>query len=163
VALAQVAAGALPPPEEVLSRGARAAFARGHYRRAISDAATAAEMVLYRVVKEQVTPDDLSDNSFRGKLKNLDSQPLGGLVSLARDAGLSLGVDLDALDHLSALGNAAVHRAETPDALESLPALNTCIQLLGIHGPWKRSAYVPPKDSEWREITAGGDPVGEEQ
>lgn len=46
-------AGVEPPPEEVLSRDARAAQRRKAGRRAIVEAATAVEIVLTRVLASQ--------------------------------------------------------------------------------------------------------------
>lgn len=111
-----VAAGKEIPLEEQLSRDSRAAFARGQIRRSVIDAASAAEIVLHRVISTKASPDDLPNRKLRQKLEALDKQPLGGLVTLAREANLDLGIDLDNLEELSEVRNGAIHhkvRAES--------------------------------------------------
>jgi hypothetical protein len=152
--LARVAAGEEPPLEEQLSRDSRAAFVRGQLRRSVSDAASAAEIVLHRLIEAQARPEDMRNRELRRKLEALDKQPLGGLVTLAREAGLDLGVDPDDLDDLSVVRNNAIHRAETPEYQRAYKVVQAAIDLLGGHGPWKRTGVLPNDGSEWVEVEA---------
>lgn len=149
--LAQVA-GEEPPVEEQLGRDARAAFARGQLRRSVSDAASAAEIVLHRVIRTQIKPEDMSNRKFRQKFDALDKQPLGGLVTLAKEACLDLGVDPEDLDDLSVVRNDAIHRAEKPEYQRAFKVVQAAINLLGYHGPWKRTGVLPDDGSEWVEV-----------
>ncbi|WP_416430398.1 hypothetical protein [Paenarthrobacter nicotinovorans] len=133
-----VAAGTEIPLEEQLSRDSRAAFARGHLRRSIIDAASAAEIVLHRVLSAQASPGDMPNGALRRKLETLDKQPLGGLVTLARAANLDLGIELDALEELSEVRNAAIHRGEDADYERASRTVQGAIDLIGTHGAWKR-------------------------
>jgi hypothetical protein len=133
--LTAVAAGEEPPLEEQLCRDSRAAFARGQLRRSVIDAASAAEIVLHRIISAQVSPDDLSGRQARQKLQSLDKQPLGGLVTLASDAHLDLGVELDDLEGLSKVRNEAIHRGVSPESWSALQMVQAAIDLVIAHRP----------------------------
>lgn len=146
--LRAIAAGEEPPLEEQLSRDFRAAFFRGQLRRSVIDAASAAELVISSLIRENVSADDLPDQKLRKNLKALDKQPLGGLVTLARAAGLDLGVDFNDLKDLTDLRNDAIHRARAPKSSQALRVTQAVIDLLAIHGPWRRAATLPEGYSE---------------
>jgi len=155
--LARVAAGEEPPLEEQLSRDSRAAFARGQLRRAVIDAASAAEIVLHRVLRSEATREDMPTPALRRKYDDLDKQPLGGLVTLARQCHLDPDVNLDDLDDLSQARNDAIHRALTPGSLRAFTVVQAAINMLGTHGTWKRTGVRPDDGSEWVVIASEPD------
>jgi len=137
-ALSAVASGEEPPLEEMLSRDARSAFARNQPRRAVSDAASAAEIVLLDVIRKNVQVSDLPDRRSKKKFEDLENLPLGGLVSLAQLAGLDLRLKLSSLSELSQIRNAAIHRGQVPDHATASRVVQASIDLLALHGPWRR-------------------------
>lgn len=152
--------GLEPPLEEVLSRDARAAHTRGHYRRAIVDAATALEIALYRVIKAEVNPDVLSAR-LRGQLKSPKPPTLGACLTIAEQAGLAFEVPFNDLKQLNDLRIAAVHHGSAAGSRVTAHAVQTMIDFLGAHGLWRRSKEREPDGSEWvlatDTETEGGD------
>lgn len=142
--LSRVRADTEPPLEEVLSRDARAAQARGSNRRAIIDAATALEIVLGRHVRQRA--EQLPDRQ-RGRLT--DRTALGDYIAIAKASGLDLAVSFDALEQLKTMRNSAAHRGEAPGSWETAQAVQTMIDFLGVHGPFRRTASDEPDGSEW--------------
>jgi hypothetical protein len=147
--LANVAAGKEPPLEEQLSRDSRAAFARGQLRRSVIDAASAAEIVLHRLISTTVTEEHMPNSEYRRRLAKLDKQPLGELVAIAEKADVDLAVDTDALNELVEIRNDAIHRGATPSYVDGYKVVQAAINLLGRHGQWKRSPLPPDYGDAW--------------
>lgn len=148
--LANVAAGKEPPLEEQLSRDSRAAFARGQLRRSVIDAASASEIVLHRLISTTVTEEHMPNSEYRKRLKKLDKQPLGELVAIAEKAGIDRTVDIAALTELVHVRNDAIHRGTTPSHVDAFKAMQAAVDLLGRHGPWKRSESQPDYGDDWQ-------------
>lgn len=127
-------------PLSSLSRDKAAArFGKETNFAAVIDAASAAEIVLHRVIHTQASPDDLPNRKRRQKLVALDKQPLGGLVTLARELAFGPSIDLDGLDELSEIRNDAIHRSETPASQRASRTVQAVFDLVYTHGLWKRS------------------------
>lgn len=144
----RVRAGALPPLEEIISRDSRAAFARGSRRRAVIEAATATEIVLGRYLRAH------KDRLPEAQLRRLSERSaLGELISIADNAGIEFAVPLEDLRALKRLRDAAAHRGTVPTGwagdLESLRAVQTMIDFLSAHGPYRRTATTESDGSEW--------------
>ena len=135
--LARVAAGEEPPLEEQLNRDARAAFNREQYRRSVIDAASAAEIVLHRLIATSVTEAQLPNSEYRRRLLKLDMQPLGDLVKIADAAGVD--VEVDGLAALVRVRNDAIHRGAAPSIFDAYQAGKAATRLLGCYGEWKRA------------------------
>ncbi|MCK5929166.1 MAG: hypothetical protein KAG80_13310 [Nocardioides sp.] len=136
--------GVEPPPEEVLSRDARAAQRRGADRRAVIDAATALEIVLGRHVRSLI--DQLPENQQK---RITDRAALGDYISIAEHSGLQLAVDVDRLRWVSKLRNEAAHRGLAPTNWDAGTAVQLVIDFLGAHGPYRRTGEREPDGSEW--------------
>ncbi|QSR28776.1 hypothetical protein CFH99_24445 [Nocardioides aromaticivorans] len=154
--LENVALGVSPPLEELLSRDARAAFARDHFRRAIVDATTAVEIVLHRTVKAEVDEAALNTSWLRNKLRDVDRQPVGGLVTIAEAAEVDLGVDFERLKRIAEVRNDAIHRGEDPGPDAALEAVNLCLEFVGKRGYWRRTSYGIPSNIDWMIAERGG-------
>lgn len=116
-----------PPTELVLHRDARAAHARGFYRRAAIDAAGSVEITLSRIL------NDLAPALESGQKKRLAGASLGRLISIARDSRVEFEVAYEDLENLVRVRNQAVHDALEPDPLETLRLLDTAERFLSAH------------------------------
>ena len=125
--LAAVRAGVEPQPELLLHRDARAALSRRFYRRAVIDAATAAEIVLVRCLNQQ------SATLPEKQIKRLAKATLGTSISIAEESGLSFEVTFADLKELNRLRIAAVHLAEEPDYFETSTLLDTSRRFISAH------------------------------
>ncbi|GAA2135329.1 hypothetical protein GCM10009844_00470 [Nocardioides koreensis] len=136
--------GGEPPLEEVLSRDARAAHRRNATRRAILDAATALEIALGRLVRDQAgrLPD-------RQRERISERTALGGYISIAEQSDLELAVPVDRLRWLNDLRNDAAHRGEAPTHWDAGNAVQVMIDFLGAHGRARRRGEREPDGSEW--------------
>lgn len=126
--LAAVRDGVEPPVEFLLHRDARAMLSRRFYRRAVIDAATAAEIVLFRSVKQQSA--SLPENQ-RNRLD--ERATLGKLISIAETSGLSFAVTFDELKELNRLRIAAVHLAQAPGYFETYALLDISNRFISDH------------------------------
>lgn len=136
--------GVEPPPEEVLSRDARAAQRRGAHRRAVIDAATALEIVLGRHIRGLV--DQLPENQQK---RITERTALGDYISIAEHSGLQLVVDVDRLRWVGKLRNDAAHRGLAPANWDAGTAVQLVIDFLGAHGQYRRTGEREPDGSEW--------------
>ncbi|RAM37719.1 hypothetical protein [Arthrobacter globiformis] len=103
-----------PPLGLLLYRDARAAYARGFFRRAIIDAAAALELALAGILKSRI-------GDLPGKQrKRLEGRPtLGASINIAEVSGIKFDVPYEKLKELNSARNDAVHRAQAPGALET--------------------------------------------
>lgn len=125
--LAAVRVGVEPQLELLLHRDARAALSRRFYRRAVIDAATAAEIVLVRCLNQQsaTLPEKQS--------KRLAKATLGAAISIAEESGLGFAVTFAELKELNRLRIAAVHLAQEPDYFETSTLLDTSRRFISAH------------------------------
>lgn len=142
--LAFVRDGVEPPLEEVLSRDARAAQRRGADRRAIIDSATALEIVLGRHVRGLV--DQLPESQQK---RIGERAALGTYISIAKESGLELAVDVEKLGWLNNLRHDAVHRGLAPSNWDAGTAVQLMIDFLGAHGHIRHTGDHEPDGSEW--------------
>lgn len=114
-----------PPVVELLIRDARAAFARGFYRRAIIDAAAAVEISLVRTLDAKI--EEIPEKQ-RGRL---DKRPsLGVYISVAEISGVEFDVTFGDLRRLVDSRNDAAHRAQAPDYLATHDLLRIATDFL---------------------------------
>ncbi len=130
VAVGLASDGRMPADELILLREARAALGRNQARKAVLDAASAAELAAGRILQTQLAgvASSLADALTSG-------QTLGRLIGLLLKAGIS--VPDHAQEQLVAVRNAVVHRGKWPSHLEAMLAIhiaNTLVEL----------AKVPP-------------------
>lgn len=125
--LGYVRDGVQPPLELVLHRDARAMMGRGFYRRAVIDAATAAEIVLVRCLKQQ------SASLSEKQRKSLPKATLGTVIDYAENAGLVFAVPFAGLRELNRLRIAAVHLAEEPSHSETSTLLEISNRIISAH------------------------------
>lgn len=117
------------------------------------DAASAAEIVLHRVISTAVTAGNMPNSEYRRRLERLDKQqPLGELVAIIAKADVDLDVDTDAMQKLVDLRNDAIHRGLAPNSREAYSPVQAVLELLGRHGPWKRSGEEPQYGDEWEPV-----------
>ncbi|RNL77585.1 hypothetical protein [Nocardioides marmorisolisilvae] len=147
-----VAAGHEPPLEETLSRDSRNAYGRGHYRRSVIDAASAAEIVLHRLISTSLTAANMPNGDYRKKLEKLGKQPLGELVAIVEKADIDLDVDTAGLQELVDMRNDAIHRGITPGSFQAFAPVQAVMNLLGRHGQWKRNAEQPDFGDGWEIV-----------
>lgn len=111
-AFSKAGTGTYPPLEHVLLRDGRAAWHRGHYRRAVIDAASALESSLLSVADR------------RGL--NAGGKPLGGVVRILEKKGALKSSGADRLrNQVINVRNRAIHGAADPGAEVSRVALET--------------------------------------
>jgi hypothetical protein len=129
--LARVAGGAAPPAEHLLARDARAAAVRRETRKAVLDAAAAAELVLNGLLAQELArlPD-----ATRSAVQ-AEHRTLGRLVDLLAKARPDVAERHDDLKHLTALRNRAAHRGAAPDYSDAVRAVDTAIGLVLRHVP----------------------------
>jgi hypothetical protein len=129
-AAGQASDGHMPADELILLRDARAALARSQARKAIFDAASAAELAAGRILQAQLAgvASPLSDALTSG-------QTLGRLLGLLRKAGVP--VPDNAQEQLVAVRNAVVHRGKWPSHMEAWLAIHMANALVEL-------AKVPP-------------------
>lgn len=142
--LAAVRDGREPPLEELLSRDARAAHARGSNRRATVDAATAVEVVLARVVtsREEQLPE--------AQAARLSRKPMfGTFIDIAHASGLEFAVPFEMLRALNKARIDAVHHGREPNSWDTANHVQVAIDFLGAHGPYTRSEEIEIDGSEW--------------
>lgn len=111
--LAAVRDGKEPPLEYLLTRDANAAFARGFYRRAVIDAATALEIALVRILDEKL--EELPER----QRKRLQGATLGRSIDIANASGFEFDVPFEDLKRLNNARIDAVHRAQAPDYVDT--------------------------------------------
>lgn len=126
--LTSVRDGVEPPVELLLHRDARAMLARRFYRRAVIDAAMAAEIVLVRCVNQQSA--SLPENQ-RNRLDNRAT--LGKLIGISEASGLNFAVTFDELKELNRLRIAAVHLAQAPGYVETHTLLDISNRFISAH------------------------------
>ncbi len=136
-ALALASDGHWPADELLLLRDARAALARGQARKAVLDAATAAELAVGRMLQAQLAAvaPPLADALTSGKT-------LGPMVQLLRKAGVAIPDQTE--KQLVAVRNAVVHRSKWPSYMEAMLANHIAVALVEL-------AKVPPVVGEHRE------------
>lgn len=122
-----------PPVVELLIRDARAAFARGFYRRAIIDAAAALEIALVHTLDDRI--EELPEKQ-RGRLDNRPS--LGVYISIAEISGFEFEVTFEELRRLVDSRNDAAHRVQAPNFLKTHDLLRIATDFLGSHGVVRR-------------------------
>jgi len=134
--LAEVEQGNEPPLEELLSRDARAAHRRGHYRRAIIDAATAADIVLNRLVENSV---ETLPSALQLEVEDPKKiRTFGRNITIADQAEIQLAVPVHRLRKLNDARNDAVHHGHAPSASKVAKIVQISIDLLASHGPYPR-------------------------
>lgn len=111
--LAAVRDGREQPLECLLIRDANAAFARGFYRRAVIDAATALEIALVRILDEKL--EELPER----QRKRLQGATLGRSIDIANASGFEFDVPFEDLKRLNNARIDAVHRAQAPDYVDT--------------------------------------------
>lgn len=143
------------PLEELLSRDARAAHARGFNRRAVVDAATAVEVLLAREVTSRA--EELPE----AQRNRLDRKPMfGTFIDIAEASGLEFTLPFAQLRELNKARVEAVHHGRAPSAWDTANLVQIAIDFLGAHGPYRRSGTSEPDGSEWvvHDEGASGDP-----
>lgn len=137
--LARVAEGAEPPAEHLLARDARAAAVRRETRKAVLDAAAAAELVLNGLLAHELT--GLPDTT-RSAIQ-AEHRTLGRLVDLLARARPDVADRRDDLKHLTTVRNRAAHRGTAPDYDDAVRAVDTATELTLLHVPLDRAADGP--------------------
>jgi hypothetical protein len=117
-----------PPVEHVLLRDAHAAWRRGDGRRAVIDAASAAEIALADSIRNHLTQAS-RDDDIKQALKNCSG--VVGLFDLAAALGLALPLGRGAVvGNLAGARNRAVHAGTTPSEDEIGKALRLVGELV---------------------------------
>lgn len=153
--MAAVRDGQEAPLEELLSRDARAAHARGFNRRAVIDAATAVEVLLAREVASR------AEELPAAQRNRLDRKPtFGTFIDIAEVSGLKFALPFAHLRDLNKARVEAVHHGQGPSAWDTANLVQIAIDFLGAHGPYRRSGESEPDGSEWvvYDEDTSGDP-----
>jgi hypothetical protein len=128
-AFSEATHGREPPPEQLLLRNARIAILLHDTRRAVLEAATAAEMTLADHVNRTVT-----DGFGAVAAEEISGNRSGArLVALAKATGAPLPKDL--VGRLFTPRNKAIHRNERVSAAEAKEAVTAAAQLIGALRP----------------------------
>lgn len=137
--LARVAGGVAPPAEHLLARDARAAAVRRETRKAVLDAAAAAELVLNGLLAQELAalPDETRS------AVQAEHRTLGRLVDLLAKSRHDVAERQDDLKHLTTLRNRAAHRGAAPNYDDAVRAVDTATGLVLRHIPVDEAADRP--------------------
>jgi hypothetical protein len=133
-AVAHANAGEVPPDEHRFLRDARAAIRRRDPRRAVIDAATAAEVALSRAVRTRLAVNSPSDDEVENVLRRASGAV--ELYDLLRVLGGAQAVSRGRLaDRLAGKRNSAAHAGRPPTWDEAQSAVAVATELVNAETP----------------------------
>jgi len=128
--LAKASAGEEPPAAHVFIRDSRQALDTGHHRRAVLDAATAAEIALADLRDEAVKS---ATSELAGYIASSVTR-IEGIAKFLRKVGQTLPQQIT--EDIGQPRNSAIHKGHDPDAEEAGRALRKAEEIVDLASPW---------------------------